>query len=166
VGRSKEEVTMKWQKTLGMGLTLLAVGSGCAVDMDAPHDGADGAIAATTDALTREGLTKAEEALVLKAIDDICGDTWCEGDHNFSFDRLECVKGCGGHAGRCQLTFRVFSYDTDLETGPTYTRSCRTPGFTGFDSLVETFGDYHSLRPAYYDALTECIGRVESRLPG
>ena len=156
---------MHWQKMVGMAAALLAVGSGCAVDMDEPHRGVGEEGAETTDALTQKGLTKREEAVVLKAIDDICGDTWCEGDHNFRFDRLECVRGCAGDSGHCQLVFRVFSYDTDLETGPTYTRSCRTPGFTGFDSLVATFGDYHALQPAYYDALTECIGRVERQLP-
>jgi hypothetical protein len=156
---------MHWQKTMAMGLTLLAAGSGCAVDVDDLGTGGDGLLAESTDALKRNGLTRQEEAVVLKAIDDICGDTWCEGDHNFSFDRLECVQGCSEQAGRCRLTFRVFSYDTDLETGPTYTRSCSTPGFAGFDSLVESVGDYHSLQPAYYDALTECIGRVESHLP-
>jgi hypothetical protein len=156
-------MTMQGQMVAGMTLMLLATLSGCAVDME--DSNADAAMGETTNGLKRNGLTKREEAVVLKAIDDICGDTWCEGDHNFSFDRLECLKECDGHDGHCQLTFHVFSYDTDVETGPTYTRSCRTPGFTGFDSLVETFGDYHSLQPAYYDALTECIGRIESQLP-
>ena len=150
---------------LAMTLVSLAAGSGCAIDVGDSGVGGDEAVGEATEALTQKGLSKSEEAVALKAIDDICGDTWCEGDHNFSFDRLECTKGCAGHAGQCWLTFRVFSYDTDLETGPTYTRSCRTPGFTGFDSLVQTFGLYHSLQPAYYTALTECIGRVESRLP-
>jgi hypothetical protein len=161
-----ERMTMHEQKLLGMMLILLAACSGCAVDVGGDsRAGAEAALAETTDALTQRGLSKQEEAVVLKAIDDICGDTWCEGDHNFSFDRLECVKGSAAHTGHCQLKFRVFSHDTDVEAGPTYTRFCRTPGFTGFDSLVETFGDYHSLQPAYYDALTECIGRVESHLP-
>ena len=155
---------MHWQKMVGMAAIIVA-GSGCAVDVNDSHEGADEGVSTMTDALTKKGLTKREEAIALKAIDDICGDTWCEGDHNFSFDRLECVPGCAGHPGHCQLNFRVFSYDTDLETGPTYTRSCRTPGFTGFDSLVATFADYHALQPAYYDALTACIGRVEAELP-
>jgi hypothetical protein len=156
---------MQRQKKVGMMLVVWATCSGCAVDMDEVRNGAEEPLGEATGDLTQKGLTKQEEAVVLKAIDDICGDTWCEGDHNFSFDRLECVEGCAGRGGSCQLTFRIFSYDTDLETGPTYTRSCRTPGFTGFDSLFETFGDYHALQPAYYDALTECIGRVESHLP-
>ncbi len=156
---------MDWQKMLGMALTLLAACSACAVDVGGERVGAEERLAEMADALTRKGLTKVEEAVVLKAVDDICGDTWCAGDHNFSFDRLECVKGCAGSPGSCQLRFRVFSYDTDVETGPTYTRSCRTPGFAGFDSLVESFGDYHSLQPAYFNALTQCLGRVESHLP-
>jgi len=151
------------QKILGLVLALLTASSGCA--FDTADSDSSSTLAQAADALNQQGLTKQQEAIALKAIDDICGDTWCEGDHNFSFDRLECVKGCASQPGHCRLTFRVFSYDTDIETGPTYTRTCRTPGFTGFDSLVATFGDYHSLQPAYYDALTECIGRAESQLP-
>jgi hypothetical protein len=148
-----------------LGLVLLAAVTGCALDADEPPESADEPLAEAATELARSALTKRQQAVVLKAIDDICGDTWCEGDHNFSFGQLECTKGCAAHAGSCELTFRVFPYDTDIETGPTYTRSCRTAGFTGFDSLVESFGEYYALQPAYYDALTECIGRVESQLP-
>jgi hypothetical protein len=115
--------------------------------------------------LSHARLSKRQQATVLKLVDDICGDTWCEGDHNFSFDSLDCEMECRAQIGSCRLTFRVFSYDTDLETGPTYTRSCRTEGFSGFDSLVETQGDYQTLAPAYYDALTRCISQVEDELP-
>jgi hypothetical protein len=156
-------MTMHWTKWLGV--ALLGAVAGCvaeAGDSSAPNEERLGE---SRDDLSRRGLTRRQEAIALKAIDDICGDTWCEGEHNFSFERLECTGGCSGHPGSCRLTFRVFSYDTDLETGPTYTRSCQTPGFTGLNSLVESFGEYHSLQPAYYEALTECIGRVESDLP-
>lgn len=154
---------MGW-KSLGcvLGMVLL---SGCALDTAEGPDEQLEDVAESTDALSRSALTKRQQATVLKLIDDICGDTWCEGDHNFRFDELDCRKGCGGRDGSCKMTFRIFSYDTDLETGPTYTRSCRTGGFAGFDSLVETHGTYQSLAPAYYDALTECISQVEDSLP-
>jgi hypothetical protein len=156
-------LTMHWTKW--MGFALLGTLTGCTAETaDAPErDGAEPAEA--TQELSRNALTRRQEAIVLKAVDDICGDTWCEGDHNFSFERLECSNSCRDHAGSCELTFQVFSYDTDIETGPTYTRSCRTPGFTDFASLVERLGDYYALQPAYYDELSECIGRVESELP-
>ena len=153
-------------KWLGLGL-ILGGGllSGCAVDSsdqaDAPHED----VVETREELSRPGLSKGQEATVLKLIDDTCGDTWCEGDNNFRFDRLDCRPGCAGHAGSCRLTFRVFSYDTDVETGPTYTRTCRTDDFSGFASLVATNGQYQSLVPEYYAALTECISRVEEQLP-
>jgi hypothetical protein len=116
--------------------------------------------------LAKNALTKQQASTVLKLVDDICGDTWCEGDHNFRFDRLECTKPCGKTPGSCRLTFRIFSYDTDVKTGPTYTRTCTTRGFTGFTSLVETAANgYQSLNWDYYDALSACIDRVESQLP-
>ena len=137
--------------------------AGCAVDTS---DGADDAeLAAAPQELRRDALSGRQQATVLELIDDICGDTWCEGDHNFSFDRLECQKGCKGATGSCTMTFRVFAYDTDIETGPTFVRSCQFGEFTGFDSLVQTQGSYQALQPAYYDALNECISRVESELP-
>jgi hypothetical protein len=115
--------------------------------------------------LKRNPLSEQQQAIVLKLIDDICGDTWCEGDHNFSFDRLDCQKGCNGQDGSCQLSFRLFSHDTDVDTGPTFARSCKTRGFSGFASLVRAQGTLQSLQPAFYDALTDCISGVEAALP-
>jgi len=142
---------------------LVASLAGCAVDTSGGADGEE--LAEAPQELRRNALSDRQQATVLKLIDDICGDTWCEGDHNFSFDRLECQKGCGGREGSCKMTFRIFSYDTDIETGPTFVRSCQTGEFTGFDSLVRTQGSFQSLQPAYYDALTECIAQVEAELP-
>ena len=38
----------------------------------------------------RPGLSAEQQTIVLKAIDDDCGDTWCEGDFNYRFKRLSC----------------------------------------------------------------------------
>lgn len=150
-----------WTK-LSWGMLVVSL-VGCAVETSESVDGEE--LGEATQELRRNALNGRQEATALQAIDDICGDTWCEGDHNFRFDRLECQKGCGRSPGACRLTFHVFSYDTDLETGPTLVRTCRTSGFTGFDSVVSTQGSYQSLQPEYYDALSECISRVESNLP-
>jgi hypothetical protein len=149
--------------TIRAGLLLvLAMTGGCALDIDdlPPED-----IGVSAQELSRSALSRSESRTVLQLIDNICGDTWCEGDHNFSFDQIECQRGCPAQPGSCKLTFRLYSYDTTLEVGPTFTRACRTPGFTGFASLVQTTGEYQSLQPSYYDALSECIARVESTLP-
>jgi hypothetical protein len=131
---------------------------------DAPEVESDAQ--STQEDLTSNALTKKQASTVLKLVDDICGDSWCEGDHNFHFDRIECTRPCGHEPGSCRLTFRIFPYDSDLKTGPTYTRSCKTRGFQGFASLVDTAanGD-QSLNWEYYDALSACIDQVESMLP-
>ena len=149
--------TKRWWAVLAMSLL------GCAFDASEREDAEE--LGEATQELRRNALSGRQEATALKLIDDICGDTWCEGDHDFRFDRLQCQKGCGRNEGSCMLTFRIFSYDTDIETGPTYERACRTGGFTGFDSLVSTQGRYPTLEPAYYDALSECISQIESQLP-
>ena len=148
--------------------TILSCGfwlAGCAADVADHADETSEESGEIREDLSRPALSKRQEATVLKLIDDICGDTWCEGDNNFSFDRLDCRAGCAGKEGSCRLSFRIFSYDTDLETGPTYSRSCVTKGFTGFDSLVTTTGQYQALNGAYYDALTQCIASEEATLP-
>jgi hypothetical protein len=146
-----------------VGLAIVAMsGVGCSVDTS---NAEEQELSEAAQELATNGLNPRQRATVLKLIDDICGDTWCEGDHNFSFDQLVCHRGCGGDAGSCELTFRVFSYDTDIETGPTFARSCKTEEFYGFDSLVETHGSHRALQPSYYEALSECIGRVEADLP-
>lgn len=146
---------------LGM-LVLASLINGCAVDVSEPPEETT---AGVEQPLAKNALSNTEAATVLQLVDNICGDTWCSGDYNFSFDRIQCHAGCAARPGSCKLTFRMFSYDTNLETGPTFTRSCRTQEFTGFESLVKTLRGRQSLQPDYYDALTECIARVESHLP-
>lgn len=144
------------------GLSVL----GCSAAPDDALAGGEAEAQSSEQELSSSALTKKQASTVLKLVDDICGDTWCEGDHNFRFDRLECTRPCGKTPGTCRLTFRIFPYDSDLATGPTYTRTCKTRGFTGFASLVDTAPNgYQSLNWDYYDALSECINRVEDELP-
>lgn len=120
----------------------------------------------TEQELASNALSKKQATTVLKLVDDICGDTWCEGDHNFRFDNIQCQAGCGKKPGSCRLTLRIFPYDSDVKTGPTYTRTCKTGGFTGFSSLVDTAPNgYQSLNWEYYDALSACINQLEGELP-
>ena len=148
---------------------LCALASGCSAGQGGGGSGdeSETEAARSADALSANALTKKQASTVLKLVDDICGDSWCEGDHNFHFDRIQCQQGCGrAHPGTCQLSFRIFPYDSDLETGPTYSRTCKTPGFTGFSSLVDTAANgYQSLHWDYYDALSACISNVERELP-
>jgi len=151
-----------------MGLLLGALVAACSA---APGDASSAKepeleVTQSAEALSGTALTTQQASTVLKLVDDICGDSWCEGDRNFHFDQIQCTAGCGKTPGSCRLAFRMFPYDSDLDTGPTYARSCKTPGFTGFSSLVDTAPNgYQSLNWDYYDALSTCISEVESKLP-
>lgn len=151
------------------GLMLCVLGTGCSAEAGelAPDNGHDTEAAQSEEALSSNILTKKQASTVLDLIDDICGDSWCEGDHNFHFERIQCWRACSGErAGTCQVTFRIFPHDTDLDTGPTYVRTCKTLGFAGFSSLVDTAANgYQSLNWDYYDALSACISEVEDELP-
>ena len=103
-------------------------------------------------------LSPSQEKIALKLIDDICGDTWCEGDYNFDFRALACDL----RRMSCTLRFQMFPWDTVASGSSAYSRSCETTGFSGFDSLVATAPNgYQSLVPSFYDALTTCIGKLE-----
>jgi len=146
------------------GLVLLcgvtaAVGLGCRhgpVDGDEPLP-PDIDLSPTEGALSSPSLTHEQEARVLKLVDDICGDTWCEGDDDFAFRKLACDSRCG----TCVLGFQIFPREGSA--APRAWHSCKTSGFSGFDSLVVTAANgYQSLAPTYYDALTACISAIEA----
>ena len=137
---------------------------GCAAETSEP--GADTQPLGQSDsALCKNALSPAEEKTTLKLIDDICGDTWCDGDDDFAFDRLTCRPGApkAPSGGSCTLGLRLIPRD---DSGRSYARTCTTSGFFGFDSLVDTAENgYRSLDWDYYLALTDCISELEAELP-
>lgn len=150
----------------GIGLFTCAL-SGCgAVASDTSEaQQTSESIGESASALGQNALSSSEEQKVLKLIDDICGDTWCEGDNNFSFDSLRCRSAHGHGDGSCTLRLQILPRD-DSEPPRSFARTCTTHGFRNFESLVMTTASgYQSLQPAYYDALTQCIGELEAALP-
>jgi len=160
--------TMKRVHGLLLAILTGVITTGCVAASDDATAGNDAPSSVETAAeeLKANALTKKQASTVLKLVDDICGDSWCEGDHNFHFDQIECTRPCGKTAGTCRLAFRIFPYDSDLQSGPTYKRTCKTGGFSAFSSLVETAQNgYQSLNWDFYDALSACISQLESELP-
>jgi hypothetical protein len=137
--------------------------AGCGSAAASTDDGDAGAsIAPVAEALSPSALTSKEAKTVLRLVDDVCGDTWCDGDYDFGFRRVACSR----RTKTCTLTMQIFPRDGAAGTPRDYWRSCKTPGFTGFASLVTTAPNgYQSLDESYYSALTECIARIEQRLP-
>ena len=114
--------------------------------------------AAESEPVVTNALTPAQAKTALKLIDDICGDTWCSGDYDFRFHRLT----CSAPSATCTLGLQILPREGVPATQPSYLRTCRTQGFTGFDSLVVTASNgYQSLDPDYYLALTDCIATLE-----
>ena len=142
-------MTLKQQVAI---LSTLSLGA-CGVE--AGNDAVDaGALGRDDSALCSNALSPSQEKVALKLIDDICGDTWCEGDNNFAFDRLSCRAGspASPNGGTCTLKLRIIPREDDP---PSYSRICSTGGFLGFDSLVETAqSGYQSLDWDFYLSLT------------
>ena len=153
------------RKSQGLGLCAAFVLVACSGGSSAPNVevGEADPVAAQSEAedLTKNALTQKQQKTALKLIDDICGDTWCDGDYNFGFRLISCAKA----AHTCTLTLQVFPREGVPASQKSYWRSCKTSGFTGFASLVSTATNgYQSLDQDYYDALTECVQRIEVNL--
>ena len=136
---------------------------GCALAADEAGTSAE-TVGQIESAWCRNALSPREEKTVLNLIDNICGDTWCEGDNNFAFERLTCRAGAADapDGGTCTLNLRLIPQDGSSRS---YSRTCTTGGFFGFDSLIETAqGGYQSLDWDYYLALTDCVTRLEAEL--
>lgn len=119
------------------------------------------ALGSASEALGRNALTPTESRVVLELVDEICGDTWCDGDYDYGFRKVT----CDGAAQTCTLTLQVFPREGVPSAHRSYWRACKTHGFSGFGSLVSTAPNgYQSLAPGYYEALTECTSRLEATL--
>ena len=101
-------------------------------------------------------LTPRQEAVVLDLIDDVCGDTWCEGDFAFDFRRFECSP----EKQSCVLRLRIASWEKQpLEW---QWRSRQITGFPRFWQMVETSDSgYQSLDGDFYTAVSDAISRIE-----
>ena len=101
-------------------------------------------------------LTRRQEAVVLDLIDDICGDTWCEGDFAFDFRRFHCSP----EQRSCVLRLRIASREQEpLEW---QWRSRQITGFPRFWQMVETSDSgSQSLDRDFYTAVSDAITSIE-----
>lgn len=101
-------------------------------------------------------LSESEQDDLLQSIDNICGDTWCEGDSNWSFDAMRCdsEKGCV-----LDLTMKPYDFEEDqaLSSRPF---QCQLPGFTDKSSLVEITSRGLQYTQALYEAVSDCINKL------
>jgi hypothetical protein len=125
---------------------------------------------------------------VANEIDNICGDTWCEGDFNWSFNNLTCELSEGacsmsltlidqfylddGEDADRQITDRKIylnylqklltnSYTEQDEDGLQfhYPKTCKMNGFNTIKDVV----DGNSYSEKIFEAVSECLSDIENK---
>ena len=107
----------------------------------------------------RYTVTAAQERAVLRLVDDLCGDTWCEGDHAMRFRSFTCHPRRG-----CVLRMQLASWSQ--EPLRWHDRSARVLGFRRYQDMVRTApsGD-RSLRPAFTAAVGRAVRALTATVP-
>ncbi len=116
-------------------------------------------------------LTEDQESETLTQIDNICGDTWCEGDYDYSFNELK----CDSETNTCELTFEFILYVHDEEGAhPSYDIigeqraevTCTLAGVSSYEQMVDTSLRYGGLIHEFYETVGECIDENYDQAPG
>ncbi len=105
-----------------------------------------------------EFLNNAQKQDILNQIDSVCGDTWCEGEYNFSFDNIR----CNSYTRSCVIDFKLIQYYYDGDSyEPTreayYSTSCSIGRVDSYYDLVDVEGRYAGLNQNFYDRFSDCI---------
>lgn len=102
-------------------------------------------------------LTVAQERVVLRLIDNIWGDTWCEGDHAFRFRRF----ACDHRRARCTLHLQLALLTEEPQRW--HARSQHVCGFPRYRDRVRTAPNgERSLRQPFYEAVGEAVRAAEA----
>lgn len=95
------------------------------------------------------GLTRDQERVVLRLVDDICADTWCSGDDDYRFQRLRCT----GRA--CALRFSVA---VRTEGRPQWRpRRGRLPALTYADMVTTWPTGTRTLTPRFFELVGDAV---------
>lgn len=108
-------------------------------------------------------LSSKQESDVLTAIDNICGDTWCEGDFDYSFNSLK----CDFKTATCQFSFDYLWYEfdenyDDVTNTITIPHTCELAGVKSFEQMLEDT-TYPDLKWEFYETVSDCISDGEDQ---
>ncbi len=108
-----------------------------------------------------DDLSRRSEKRVLFAIDQICGDTWCEGDFNFRFERIR----CNFTLGSCALEFRTAPWKTGMDQEYRWgeTKVCAIRNVGSLSDLISTERANAELKQDPYEQITTCIQHLTPR---
>jgi hypothetical protein len=151
---------------LGMLLALVAVG--CTRDAGVTDQAADEAkleLSGTTASFLPASdrlLTAAEEEAVLREIDNICGDTWCEGDFDFAFRTLDCKRSTHECVFKFDFLHRVYASGEDEPTQTFHIPAeCTFADIRSPSDVIETERGRITYTDRLYDLVNACISERE-----
>jgi hypothetical protein len=98
-------------------------------------------------------LNEDQQFELLQSIDNICGDTWCEGDTNWSFDAIACDTKAGC---TLNLTMKPYDFSDDIRLADR-PLSCALPDFTHLSDIVEITQSGLQYTPELFEAVGDCI---------
>lgn len=102
-------------------------------------------------------LSPEERSEVVRSIDDVCGDTWCEGDYNFKFTNFL----CNFKQKQCILSFYFIKTDDQDVESYSPLQVCR---FKNIENINQIRNNRFSLNVNFYDKISECIGILEEKI--
>ncbi len=102
-----------------------------------------------------ELFTPEQNTTILRTIDNVCGDTWCEGDYNFKFITFSCEK----EMSTCHLNFRFIKSENDEDQILSPIQVCHFKNIKSYDQVME---GHHSLNGDFLDRISDCISNKES----
>jgi len=99
-------------------------------------------------------LSVREERVILRSIDMICGDTWCESDYNFHFNKLS----CNTNNKSCILDFDFVLWpDEDLPAPTPNPAKCEIEKVASYSDFVDS---REHLNDGVYDQISDCINNL------
>jgi len=108
----------------------------------------------------KEFLTENQKNVILKEIDNICGDTWCEGDYDYSFNTFS----CDDITNKCVMEFDVIaSADEEYnEEGVIYPTRCTINEMSSYDQMIKTSSSGMTrLVDEFYTKVSDCVDEGE-----
>ena len=104
------------------------------------------------------------------AIDDVCGDTWCEGDYDYVFSSVNCDKNDtvkvdfvmseSADGGREVKKDKKYTATVGADLKGAHKVSCTINNIKTAEDVVGSSG----LNEKFYDSLTDCINTLEGAL--
>ncbi len=100
-----------------------------------------------------EVISEDEEYYLLRSLDSICGDSWCEGEANWSFDALDCDtdKGCS-----LDLTMQPYPFSDEVQLEDRKL-DCDLYEFSTRAALIEETDRGIQYTQGLYSAVNSCI---------